>query len=79
LVVTEIRPDGTVLVWDGEDSPAFPLPYSKKTRFVAQDKSEFDGRKKLAIADLEVGHRIKMTVRPATKEVLRVKVLKKEG
>ena len=76
-VVTEVKADGTVLVRDSDGRPAHALPFTKKTRFVAQDKSEFDGRKKIAAADLKVGQQLKVTVRPATMEVMRVKVLKK--
>ena len=60
-IVTEIRADGTVLIRDGEDKPEHPLPYSKKTRFIAQDKKQFDGKKKLAVADLKVGHELKVS------------------
>ena len=75
-VVTEIREDGVIIVQDVDESPAHPLPFGKKTKFVAQNKNEFDGKKKLAAADLKVGHQLKVTVRPATGEVVRVKVLK---
>lgn len=75
-VVTEIRADGTILVRDSQERPAHALPYGKKTRFMAQSKKDFDGRKKLAATDLKVGQKIKVTLVPETMEVLRVKVLK---
>ncbi|MDA8016347.1 MAG: hypothetical protein MPN21_02765 [Thermoanaerobaculia bacterium] len=74
--VTRIAENGSVYIRDGEGQPERLLSYSEDTRFVAQKKKEFDGRKRLGIEDLKVGQRLRVTVRPATQEVVRVKVLK---
>ena len=74
--VTRVVGDGGVFVRIAEDQPEFLLPYSDDTRFVAQSKKEFDGRKKLRPADLKSGHELKITLRPATLEIVKVKVLK---
>ena len=73
--VISIQDGGVVLVRDDDSKEVMKLAYDKKTTVRAQDKNAFDGRKKLEIADLAVGHRIKVLHRPATGEVLTVKVL----
>lgn len=75
--ITAIEADGTILVQDEGSEEAHPLAYSQKTRITAQRKKDFDGRRKLELSDLVVGQDLKVTHRPATGEVLQVKVLKK--
>ena len=75
-IITYIRADGTVMVQDKPGAPEHPLRFSKKTKLSAQDKKQFDGRKKLDVADLKVGQELKVTHRPASGEVLKIKVLK---
>ena len=53
--VTRVEGDGAVFVRVAEDQPEILLPYSDDTRFVAQSKKEFDGRKKLRPGDLKSG------------------------
>ena len=76
VVVSEIRPDGQIIVRDLKKETAMLLPYDKKTRIYAQNKKEFDGRRKLAASDLKVGHQLKVTYRPGSGEIVKVKVLK---
>ena len=75
-VVTAIREDGTVMVRDKPGAPEHPLLLTAKTKVSAQDKQAFDGRKKLELADLEVGQMLRVTHRPATGETVKIKVLK---
>ncbi len=75
-IVTAIREDGTVIVRDKGEEIEHPLRYDEKTKVTAKSKKEFDGRKQLEIADLKVGHELRVTHRPATGEVLKIKVLK---
>ena len=75
--ITAIEADGTILVQDEGSEESHPLAYGQKTRITAQRKKDFDGRRKLELSDLAVGQNLKVTHRPATGEVLQVKVLKK--
>jgi len=75
-IVTAVRQDGTVMVRDRKGEPEHPLRLTAKTRLSAQDKQAFDGRKKLDLADLAIGQSLRVTLRPATGEVTRIKVLK---
>ncbi len=75
--ITAIEADGTILVQDEGAEESHPLAYGEKTRITAQRKKDFDGRRNLEISDLTVGQNLKVTHRPATGEVLQVKVLKK--
>lgn len=73
--VISIQDGGVILVRDEGTQEVMKLAYDKKTQIRAQDKTAFDGRKKLEIGDLEVGHVLRVLHRPATGEVLTVKVL----
>ncbi len=75
-VVVDVLDDGRIVVRDKETEEPFWLGYNEKTRFTAQDKKAF-GKKKLQAADLAVGHELKVTLRPTTGEVTKVRVLKK--
>ena len=76
--ITAIEDDGTILVQDEGAEDTHPLAYNQRTRFTAQRKKDFDGRRKLELGDLAVGQMLKVTHRPATGEILQVKVLKKQ-
>ncbi len=76
-VVTEIKPDGTVMVRDSKKETSHILSFSHSTKLSAQDKKAFGGRKELEIADLQVGQHLKVVQRQANGEVLRIRVLKK--
>ncbi|MEM7587931.1 MAG: hypothetical protein AAF560_31370, partial [Acidobacteriota bacterium] len=75
-VITEIKPDGTVVVRDKKQETTHALAINKNTRFTAQSKKEFGGRKELKVADLKVGQELKVVKRQVNGEVLRVRVLK---
>lgn len=75
-VVTEIKPDGTIMVRDSKTEKVHPLALKYNTKLSAQDKKAFDGRKELKAADLAVGQVLKVTARQVNGEVLRVKILK---
>ena len=75
-VITEIKPDGTVVVRDKKKETEHSLVFNFKTKFSAQDKAAFGGRKQLEAKDLKVGQQIKVTQRKVNGEVLRIKVLK---
>lgn len=74
--VVDVRDDGTILVND--DGTIKRLNYDETTSVWAQKKKNWDGRKKLAIADIAVGQELKVTVQPASGKVLKVKVKKPE-
>ncbi len=48
----------------------------EKVRIRAQDKKEFDGRRRLMFDDLAVGQRLRVTVLPAQEKVVSLVVLK---
>ena len=75
-VVTEIKPDGTVMVRDKKAETEHVLALDRDTKISAQDKKAFGGRKELERGDLEVGQRLKVVMRQTNGEVLRVKILK---
>ncbi len=75
-VVTEVKPDGTVMVRDSKKETAHVLSFSHNTKLSAQDKKAFGGRKTLEVADLKVGQQLKVVMRQVNGEVLRVRVLK---
>lgn len=75
-VVTEIRADGTVIVRDAKAETTHALAVNSKTKFSAQNKKAFDGRKQIEVSDLKVGHQLKVVKRQVNGEILRVKVLK---
>ena len=73
-VVVNIEDDGTLLVED--DRGRHRIAYDADLKVFPQDKRQFDGRKKLSMDDIEVGHRIKVTVRPAAREIVSIQVLR---
>jgi hypothetical protein len=73
--VIEIKDDGTVIVQDVKTQKESTLVVQKNTKFSADKKSSLGGRNDITVADLEVGHEIKVTHRPSAHQVLKVKVL----
>lgn len=69
--------DGQVYVVADRDNRPFILPLDEDTKITAQDKKAFDGRKKLVVEDLQVGQALRVTTVPTTRQVVRVRVLKK--
>ncbi len=74
-VVTAVKGNGIIMVRDKEGEPEHAVVIRKDTKLTAQDKKAF-GRKKLDFADLKVGQKLKVSHRPATGQVMSVKVLK---
>ena len=73
--VIAINEDGTVIVRDLKTQKEQTLMVQKATKFSAEKKSNLGRRKNITVADLEVGHELKVTHRPAARQVLKVKVL----
>jgi hypothetical protein len=77
VVLTEIGDDGTLLLTPeepGAEPIELRIPEGVKIR--AQRKKEFDGRRKLEFADLQVGQRLRLTVLPSEQRLVDVTVLK---
>ena len=75
-VVTAIHDYGTVVLESFEGEWLGTLDPRTIPVLIARDKSRFGGRKHLAASDLAVGHRLKITFRGNTSEILKVAVLK---
>lgn len=74
--VTELADRGQVKIQDPKTQEESWIQVTEDTKLVAQDKKAFDGRRKLDTADLEVGQLLRITHRPHTGEVVKVKVLR---
>lgn len=74
--VTEVAERGQVKIKDPKTSEESWIQVTEDTKLVAQDKKAFDGRRKLVHTDLEVGQLLRITHRPNTGEVVKVKVLR---
>lgn len=72
--ITEVRPERTIIVWDGEDRAFHELRLSPKVKLRATTKRQF-GRKKLVFEDLDVGQRVKVNFRKADMTILQIDVL----
>ncbi len=76
VVVTAILEDGSVeVVGEAEPLRATIRPWIA-VELVAQDRKQFGGRKKIGWGELGVGHRLKLTFRATSAELLKAKVLK---
>ncbi len=76
-VVIAVEEDGTLLVED--ESGRHRIAYDEDLKVVAQDKRQFDGRKRLTMEDIEVGHKIKVTLRPAAQQIVSIQVLRERA
>lgn len=76
MVIKEIRDNNVLLVVDEKAETEHLLELSETVPLSAASRKDFDGRKKLDIADLQVGHRLKVTYRTEDQQVVRIKVLK---
>ena len=75
--VTEVREGRILVVLDEGDGAEHVLRLSPKLKIRAQAKKDFDGRRKLAFEDLDVGHRVKVSYRKSDGTILGVDVLKR--
>ncbi len=76
--VLEVRADNLIKVRDDASGDVHLVQLSKRIPIKAQDKKQFDGRKKLQPDDLQAGHRILVTKRTDINAVVRIKVLKNQ-
>ena len=68
----EVKADGTLIV-KGADGEKIEIAVSEKTRIRADQKSDFEGRSKLEVTDLEAGQIVEITHRAGA--AVKVKVL----
>ena len=61
---------------EGESGDRVEVQLRDDVRIRAQNKKEFDGRKKLAFDDLAVGQKLRITVLPAEERIVSFVVLK---
>ncbi len=65
-----------ILVRDPKTGEQTPLILAKKAKVRAASKKDFNGRKKLTFADLAVGQEVKISWRPHTHEIVKLRVVK---
>jgi hypothetical protein len=76
-IVTSLEDDRVLKVWDEETRTERRVRIDDKVDIKPRRKKDFDGRDELELADLEPGHRLKITYRLADGKILDVKVLEK--
>lgn len=76
-IVTGLEKDRVLKVWDEEARAERLVRIDEKVDIKPRRKKDFDGRSELELADLEPGHRLKITYRLADGKILDVKVLEK--
>lgn len=74
--VLEIAERGQVKIRDPKTQEVSWIQVTEDTKVLAQDKKAFDGRKKLERTDLAEGQMLRITHRPNTGEVVKIKVLR---
>ena len=75
--VTALAEAGKVQIQDPKTEEKSWIQITEDTRITAKKKKAFDGRKKLDPQDIEVGQMLRITHRPHTGEIVRIKVLAK--
>lgn len=75
--VIAIAEGGKVKIKDPKTQEESWIVIHEDTKLVAKNKKAFDGRKKLDPTDVAVGQLLRITHRPHTGEVVRIKVLDK--
>lgn len=74
--VLEIADRGQVKIRDPKTQEVSWILVTEDTKVTAQDKKAFDGRRKLERTDLAEGQTLRITHRPNTGEVVKIKVLR---
>lgn len=74
--VLEIAERGQVKIRDPKTQEVSWILVTEDTKLLAQDKKAFDGRRKLEHTDLAEGQVLRITHRPNTGEVVKIKVLR---
>ncbi len=77
VVVKEVGADNKLRLFDVRSEEELVIQLADTVKVKAQDKTAFDGRKKLEVSDLAKGQRLKMTYRTDDGQILQVKVLKR--
>lgn len=74
--LVEVGPEQSFKIVDTDSEIETWIQVSEDTNLRAQDRKAFDGRRKLELSDLQVGQMLRINYRPATGEILRIKVLR---
>ncbi|MEM1206656.1 MAG: hypothetical protein AAGN66_25700 [Acidobacteriota bacterium] len=77
--LTEIAEQGRLRVVDPKTEEVGWIQIGEDTEMRAQKKKDFDGRRKLELADLAVGQMLRITHMPETGQIVRIQVLKKKS
>lgn len=75
--VAEVRDDSTLVLIDDETRGEYVVQLDDKVKIRARSKKDFNGRKKLGLADLRQGQKIKVTVYIADGSIRSITVLEK--
>ncbi len=76
LEIAEVRDDSTVVFLD-EDNMEHAVQLDDTVKIRARKKKDFDGRKRLGLADLRVGQKVKVTVFVADGAIRSITVLER--
>lgn len=68
---------GTVVVFEDSNGKRGALRLNSKTRFKADKKTEYAGKKHISVDDLEVGQNVKITFVADSGQVLEVRLIAK--
>lgn len=74
--ILEVGNEGALKIQDPKTEEVSWIRLNPETQLRAKDKKAFDGRKKLAPADLQKGQLLRITHRPYDGAVLKIKVLR---
>lgn len=74
-VITEVRGDRVVQVWDERSQEKHLVQIADEVPIKARRKKDFGGREKLEFGDLHAGHRIKLTYRTSDGMIVGIKVV----
>ena len=74
-VITEVRGDGIVQIWDDRSQKNHLVRIAEEVPIKARRRKDFSGRENLGFEDLRAGHRVKLTYRTSDGVILGVKVV----
>ena len=77
-LVTKVEPGGIVHLLPEKAEVAVAVPIDEKVRIRAQNRKEFDGRRKLSVSDLRKGQRLRVSFMPQQERIVSLVVLKSQ-
>lgn len=75
-VIVELKGPDMLLLEDPKTGEKQPYRLASKIRLKAKNKADFGGKKRLSFDDLAIGQEVKVTIAPARREVVSLKVIR---